>query len=822
MDEQLKRNIAKTIELLRGNLAVDEYHVILFLISLQREGLLNRLDTYDPLERRFKFDELIERDLLAHNERFEELYDKIYGPIIQNIPFDAFTRITNLILGIDLTRSFSSTFDHFLSYFVELSGKSGSFFQTPNQIADFAYSLVHLPSNAKVYNPFAGLSSFGILRKEGQDYFGQEINTRAWAIGLLRLYAYDILPDATFSNESSIQNWYPRFDGDFSSFERLLKTGSERRRDVDLIISSPPFGYRSPYLEQLFGKKYTAELFLLEQGLEILSEGGKIVCLVSNGRLSSSGYERDFRQSLIQKDYLEMVISFPGSLLQNTSVPFSIIVINKDKRLKDAVKFVDASSFIAREKRNWTFSYKKLLKDIHADVESEAIKILSSSRIEQEDFNISVNRYFVEEFNGVSVGELGEIFATSTAVEKVGHLINTQWLRVDPLNYLIPNNFVSYEQLPKSCRQIAESCFLISTTGGKLKVGYFNYEGIPFYISSDIFPFRLVTHLVIPEYFVYQLLSKSTLDQLRSYTSGSAIQRVSKSDFLRLKLDIPSIENTQSSLLHQQSVLKGARNAYIHSREKELESERQLLGLKEEASRNFQSMKHTFRQFLSSLKSNTLGTKKFLELNEGKPISLDMLYSKNLGQDLGTHLQNVDALIVSLSNLLEDEPEQAKSEILNLTKFVASFQQKFTFDNKFSYRLIIDNESFLDLESSTLLPLIDFNKQQLEKLFSNVVSNAINHGFKEDKDYFIDFIVRADEQQIILEIRNNGRPMPSGFGFKDLITRGEKSVDSNGTGLGGAEIKSIAELNKCVFELDSNPEETFPVTYRIKFPLAVR
>lgn len=822
MNDELKEQIWKTTDILRGNLAAEEYHVVLFLLSLQREGLLNDLDTYDPFERRFKLEELIEGDLLAHNELFEELYDKVYRPIILNIPVDAFTRITDLIFRIDLKQSFSKIFDTFLSQFIELNGRGGSFFQTPNQIAEFAFSLVDVPNDAKIYNPFAGLSSFGILKRENQKYLGQEIDTKAWAIGLLRLYAYDILPDGSFNNESSIQNWYPRFDGDFSSLEKLLRTGAPRKKDVDLLISSPPFGYKSPDIEYLFGKRYTAETFVLEQGLEILSDTGKIVCLVSNGRLSSSGYEKDLRQRLIQNDYLEMVISFPGSLLQNTSIPFSIIVINKDKKLKQVVKFVDASSFITREKRNWTFNYKNLLEEIHANIENDAIKILSNRRVEQEDFNLGVNRYFIEDFSGVVIAELGEIFATSTAVEKVGHLITGQWLKVDPLNYLIPNNFVPYEQLPKSCRQITESCFLISTTNGKLKVGFFKYEGIPFYISPDIFPFRLVTHLVTPDYFVYQLLSKSTLEQLRAYTSGSAIQRIAKSDFLRLKLDIPSIENSQASLLHQESVLKGARNAYIHIREKELENERQLLGFKDEANRNFQSMKHTFRQYLSSLKSNTLGTKKFLELNEGKQISLDMLYSKNLGQDLGTHLQNVDALIVALSNLLEDAPEQAKSDIINLTKFVKSFQQKFTFDNKFSYRLIVDNESFLDLESNTLIPLVDFNKQQLDKLFSNVVINAVNHGFKDKKDYFIDFIIKANEQLIILEIRNNGRPMPSGFGFKDLITRGEKSVDSVGMGLGGFEIKSMVELYDCVFELDNNPEDNFPVTYRFKFPLAVK
>jgi len=817
--DELKEQIWKSADLLRGNLAADDYHVFLFLLSLQREGLLSNLGGYDPFERRFKLDEFIEGDLLAHNELFEELYDKVYKQIIENIPVDAFTRITDLIFTIDLAQSYSGIFDSFLFHFIKLSGKSSSFFQTPNEIAEFAFSLVDVPNDANIYNPFAGLGSFGVLRRGEQQYFGQEIDSKAWAIGLLRLYAYDIMPDGSCSNESSIQNWYPRFEGDYGSLEKLLKTGAHRKEDVDLLISSPPFGYRSPDIEYIFGKKYTAETFVIEQGLEILSDKGKIVCLVSNGRLSSAGYDRDLRQRLIQNDYLEMVISFPGLLLQHTAIPFSIIVINKDKKLKDVVKFVNASSFIIREKRNWTFNYKDLLKDIHANIKNEAIRILPNRRIEEEDFNLGVNRYFIEDSNGVVIADLGEILATNMPVEKVGRLITGQWLKADPLNYLIPNNFLPYEQLPKFCRQISESCFLIATTGGKMKVGFFKYEGIPFYISSDIFPFRLATQLLTPEYFVYQLLSKSALEQLRAYSSGSAIQRITKSDFLRLKLDIPSIENSQASLLHQELVLKGARNAYIQIREKELDNERQLLGLKEEATRNFQSMKHTFRQYLSSLKSNTLGTKKFLQMNEGKQISLDMLYSKNLGQDLGTHLQNVDALIVSLSNLLEDSLEKGNAEVVNVVEFVSLFQNEFTFENRFKYLFLIDDISFKNDEAPDLQPNISIDKFQFKKVLSNIVSNAVEHGFKGKKEYIIYFTVMIEDKELILEITNNGEPMAEGFGLKQLATRGEKTVDSKGTGLGGYDIKTIIEMYNGKLELENNPEDDFSVTYRIKFPL---
>jgi len=49
-----------------------------------------------------------------------------------------------------------------------------------------------LPSGAKVYNPFAGLASFGVFLDGGQHYFGQEYNSTTWAIGYLRILAYEL------------------------------------------------------------------------------------------------------------------------------------------------------------------------------------------------------------------------------------------------------------------------------------------------------------------------------------------------------------------------------------------------------------------------------------------------------------------------------------------------------------------------------------------------------------------------------------------------------------------------------------------------------
>lgn len=819
MERALQQHIDRIFDLLKGSIVADDYHVVLFLLSLHRESLLNKLAYINPFERRFKLDELIEGNLIAHNERFEELYDRIYQPILQNIPIDHFSELSELILQIDAQQSFAELFDTILARILQ-TGNKGTFFITPTPIAQFAINLVEVQKKANIYNPFAGLASFGILKKEQQHYFGQEIFSTSWAIGLLRLYAHDVLPEGSFLNESSIQEWYPRFEGRLSSLEKMLATKAARKKDVDLLISAPPFGYKSPQMEYRFHKKYTVESLVIEQGLDILSPNGKIICLVSNGRLFSAGTDQALRTRLITEDLLEMVISFPASLLHNTSIPFSILVVNKVKRQTGVVKFVDASSFITREKRQWAFDGDYLLKQIQSNQESAAIKLVSNQEIKDQDYNLNLPRYFVERLpESMAVGELGEIFASGYTDEKVGNLITREWLQQDPLDILISNTAVPYSMLPTQNRQITESCFLICSTGGMLRLAYFQYEGIPFYLGQDIFPFRLTAAAVDPGYFALQLLSSEVQRQVQSYSSGSAVQRLAKKDFLNLRIRVPELSSQEDSVLHQEFIVRSSQSAYRKAREREREYKRQLSSLKEEATRNFQSMKHTFRQYLSALKSNTLGTKKFLENHAGQAISMDMPYSKNLNQNLGSHLQNVDALIASLSNLLEDHAESGTAQKVNLSDFIVSFQQEFTFDKRFRYEFLIDEASFSAQEVKAVKPFISSDPQQLKRAFSNIVVNAIEHGFKEDKDYIIQFALSLEEKNLHLEIKNNGEPMAKGFGLLELTTRGEKTLDSKGTGLGGYDLKVILSQYQAQLSLDNSPEDEFPVAYQITFPL---
>jgi hypothetical protein len=72
---------------------------------------------------------------------------------------------------------------------------------------------------------------------------------------------------------------------------------------------------------------------------------------------------------------------------------------------------------------------------------------------------------------------------------------------------------------------------------------------------------------------------------------------------------------------------------------------------------------------------------------------------------------------------------------------------------------------------------------------------------------------------VLLEISNNGKPFNAKFTEERLKIRGEKSVSSNSTGTGGADIDQITKMYDGVFTVSLDSDSEFPVTYKLQFPI---
>ena len=447
------------------------------------------------------------------------------------------------------------------------------------------------------------------------------------------------------------------------------------------------------------------------------------------------------------------------------------------------------------------------------------VKKVSLEEVISNDRLLDTNRYFLEKIEGKKLIDFSErIRGERINPEGLFKIIRIKDLKNDNLNFDLDINAIENTLSNRPVFKIDESCLLLSKVGNILKPTYFNYNNEPIFISDEIIALKVDTKIVDLEYLVNEFYTESVQNQLKAFFSGAALMRIRETDLFSIKFNIPRIAE-------QKAKIQGVKEAFIQNKKKELAYQQELLGLKDESFREFASIKHTFRQYLNALQSNVAGTGKFILKNEGQNITLDMIYSKNLNKTLGQHLMSLEGTIQSMSKLLssfENEQNIEVNEKNDLLQLVTEAQNRFKNSDKFKFeKVYFDKESFTMFDDTVLNAQVSISEDDFYIIFSNIISNAMDHGFKDDtKKYIIKTSISYNdkEKSCVLEISNNGAPMAKGFTLKHLTTRGEKTTDSSGTGMGGADIKNILANYGGTLDVLNLENDLFPVTYIINLP----
>ena len=114
-----------------------------------------------------------------------------------------------------------------------------------------------------------------------------------------------------------------------------------------------------------------------------------------------------------------------------------------------------------------------------------------------------------------------------------------------------------------------------------------------------------------------------------------------------------------------------------------------------------------------------------------------------------------------------------------------------------------------------------FPKDALDKIFGNIISNAQSYGFTEEsrKDYQLKFSWHMDGTSLIVEIENNGTPIPDDRDTASLLEYGvSTALHHNGhNGIGCNEIDDIMRRYDGKVEIVSSPEKEYTVKYILTF-----
>ena len=195
-------------------------------------------------------------------------------------------------------------------------------------------SLANIQTGDRVLDATAGTAGTLVeaIKHQPSLLVGQEINAELSTFAAINLIVNGAEKSVILSGDTLQNPEYPKY-GKF-----------------DKVVQAPPFGMKveadlSNDDRFKFGplSRSAGDWAFVSNALSALKpDNGKAVIVVPNGALFRGGPDRIIRQSILNFDFIETVISLPNSMFNNTMIPTVILVLNTNKKenAKNRVQFI--------------------------------------------------------------------------------------------------------------------------------------------------------------------------------------------------------------------------------------------------------------------------------------------------------------------------------------------------------------------------------------------------------------------------------------------------------------------------------------------------
>lgn len=269
-----------------------------------------------------------------------------------------------------------------------------------------------------------------------------------------------------------------------------------------------------------------------------------------------------------------------------------------------------------------------------------------------------------------------------------------------------------------------------------------------------------------------------------------------------------------------------------------LSSQKELIQEHRNYTKAVRMRKHALTQSLSSIEAMFYALNSY-RIRNGGAISDGDTISRVKGTTVCEAFEflskNIEDMMPALEHIAEVDYTFNKPEWVDPEKFIeeyVSIQEKcwlnfkpvITWDEgnniaKMDLKDPMSGETIL--KKGDAINMFFFPKDALKRIFENIVSNALSHGFTdhERKDYQLRFFWYTDGISLIIEIDNNGTPIPSDRETSSLFEYGVSTVlhQDGHNGIGCNEIDDIMRRYDGNVEIVSSPDKEFTVKYILKF-----
>jgi type I restriction enzyme M protein len=720
------------------------------------------------------------------------------------------------------SRQFPRLFDDLLHSMFSTNSKAGGSYLLTEHLRGLLSSVAKIPSGGKVFNPFAGLASFGLYLPEGTSYFGQEINEQAYDFARLRAVAHnvDLGGEFVIERQDTFTNW-------------------PSNSKFDVIISNPPFGIRLTKYGKEISSLRGAQNFLIKNGVELLKPKGKLVALVSEGFLFRGGTEQKTRQYLVENDLIETIIAIPQGMLNGTSIATAILVVNKDKKSRNRIKFSSPTAINIDNVGERMMFLGDIITELDQlddpefspdSVFDRNMGLVTNDEIVKHNFNLVPKRYLLSEVTGTSLSKLLIPLSGTTIKGKYSGYLTTikNLIAEESQEYRVSFPVLSEDDmatgqyiLPRGTRKLDDSALLIAVAGRSLKPSYFSRirkdgERFPLYLSPQIRAFKFDRSRLKRNYLIHQLRSELVKKQLKAYQTETGLPRLSVEDFLRIRIQLPSLEEQEltmrafNTVNKKMEALVQERNALAH-------------GATLERNTRFATLKHALGRPQQSILSAAKTIKGYLDHIGERGENLNNEYAEFFEQErnVSDTLQGIINDVDFISRLMDrgENGLQVDRYQLNDHSLTSVFKAlKNLNTDGFKFKLKVRAEQTKEWDKLG----VRINIQLLRVLLDNLLTNADKHGFEEKAPgNLVQITLSIIDYSLVVEIQNNGKPFPANFGKEQYVQEFKTISTDIGQGIGGHQVDQIANyFGDPEWDLITDANEIFPVTFIFRFPVS--
>lgn len=330
-------------------------------------------------------------DIIKKN-KFVEKYE-LSRCLISAMQFASADAIEKLVSYINKVTDFNKFADELTNAFQKSASKEFELSITDQVIVEIIKGIIGDTSQLTIYDGAAGLCSL-TSQMTSKKLLLEDINSKFVAIGRCILFLKDIDVEYTLANSL---------------------TSNKKSVNADLVVTQAPWGVRfTPNdIEKIKESKYIQlknkieiptsanDSLWIQHSIYHLNKNGRAILLMPQGWLFRGGYDAELRNYLIGSDLIEAIIGLPSGLLKNTMIPTVLLIINRNKLIKNIIHYIDASKFGRKQKRHLELSKDEinLIAKLASGLLSESpyYRAVSLCEISENSNDLNISRYFSAE-----------------------------------------------------------------------------------------------------------------------------------------------------------------------------------------------------------------------------------------------------------------------------------------------------------------------------------------------------------------------------------------------------------------------------------------